>query len=59
MIMNLYKDYPEDNSSYIYYYDEDYNTQIALSKIDEKNLNQIASDINVDYVRMEKTSNID
>lgn len=59
MIMNLYKDNPEDNSSYIIYEDEDYNTQLALSKIDEKNLNQIASDINVDYVKMEKTSNID
>lgn len=47
-----------DDLYYISYRDEDFKEIIALSKLDEKNLKQIASDINIDYIRMSKTSNI-
>ena len=30
----------------------------AISKIDEKNLKQIATDIGIDYIQMSKTDNI-
>lgn len=33
--------------------------EIALSKIDEKNLEKIATDLNIDYIHMENQSNID
>jgi len=43
----------------LYYYDENYDRQPALSCIDEENLQTIASDMGVDYVHMTKTSQID
>lgn len=42
----------EEQPEYLYYYDEDYNHIKAVSKIDEKNLMQIASDLGVDYIHM-------
>ena len=59
MISEYYKDQPSSNFYYIYYYDEKSNMKTAISKIDETNLNKIASDLNIDYVQMSKTSNID
>lgn len=44
---------------YLHYYDDDYNRVKAISKIDEDNLKQIASDLGVDYVHMTKQSQID
>lgn len=35
---------------YLYYYDEDFNRKMGISKIDEKNLELIAEDLDVDYV---------
>ena len=35
-------------------YDSSYKHPVALSKIDEKNLKKIASDMNIDYIHMEK-----
>lgn len=40
------------------YYDENYNVQPALSKIDEDNLKAIASDMGVDYIHMTSQSQI-
>ena len=59
MISSAYKDETESSNSYIYYYDNDYNSVTAISKIDENNLKQIASDIGIDYIQMSKTENID
>ena len=59
MISSLYADEPESEFSYIYYYDENNNTRDAISKIDENNLKKIASDLQIDYIQMSKTSNID
>ena len=42
------------------YYIYDYDTHSdAISKIDEKTLKEIASDLEIDYVRMDKQSNVD
>lgn len=52
-IKNRYTDeisYIQDESSWPY--------SIAISKIDESNLKTIASDIGIDYIHMEKQSNI-
>ncbi len=49
----------DDEPEYVTYYDDDFNEQKALSKIDEKNLKSMAEDIGVEYVHMTKTSDID
>ena len=49
----------QDSDDYTYYL-HDYETHDdAISKIDEKNLNKIAEDLEVDYVKMDRQSNID
>ncbi|MBQ4521923.1 MAG: VWA domain-containing protein [Lachnospiraceae bacterium] len=48
----------EDKPEYLYYYDDDFNEVKAISKIDEGNLKQIASDLGIDYVHMTKQSEI-
>lgn len=47
-----------DEEEYLYYYDDDFNRKKAISKIDEKNLKSIASDLGVEYVHMTKQSKI-
>ena len=59
MVSRLYEDEPNSSSYYVYYYDNKYNKTTALSKIDEGNLKEVASDIGVSYVHMDKTSKID
>ena len=59
MINNGDEDEPDNPYSYIYYYDDNDKYVQAISKIDENNLKQIAQDIELDYIHMEKTSNID
>ena len=59
MVYSINEEDPTSDYYYIYYYDSDYNRITALSKIDEKNLKQIASDLKVDYIQMSKKSNID
>ncbi len=49
----------EDEPEEIYYYDENYDRQTAISKIDESNLKKIASDMGVSYVHMTSTAQID
>lgn len=48
----------EEEAEYVYYMDEDFNDVKAISKIDEDNLKQIASDLGLDYVHMTKQSQI-
>ena len=59
MVSRLYEDEPSSSSYYVFYYDNKYNKTTALSKIDEGNLKEIASDLGVGYVHMDKTSKID
>lgn len=58
MAYSMYMDGMDSKYRYLYYYDENYNMVTAISKIDEKNLKQIATDMGVDYIQMSKTSNI-
>lgn len=38
-------EYLEEESEYLYYYDDNYDKQLAVSRIDEENLKSIASDL--------------
>lgn len=49
----------EAESEYLYYYDENYDEQLAISKIDEDNLKSIAGDFGIDYVHMTNQCEID
>lgn len=49
----------DDEVEELYYYDENYDRQTALSVIDEDNLQSIASDMGIDYVHMTQQSKID
>ncbi len=59
MVSSLYADNPLSPSYYVYYYDENNSQVTAISKIDENNLKQVASEMGIDYIHMDKTSNID
>lgn len=48
----------ESEWEYLTYYDDNFDEQKALSKIDEKNLKSIASDFGVDYIHMTEQSKI-
>ncbi len=50
--------FTEDEPEYLYYYDDNFDKKKALSKIDEKNLGSIASDLELDYIHMTKPSDI-
>ena len=58
MVSSAYEDSVDSDYRYLYYYDESYNRVTAISKIDENNLKQIATDIGIDYIQMNKTSNV-
>ena len=58
MVRELYKDQPNSEYYYKYYYDENYKRQVALSKIDESNLNKLATDMSIEYIHMDRQSNI-
>lgn len=49
----------DDEPEYLTYYDDDFDEQTALSKIDEDNLEDIAGDLGISYIHMEKQSDID
>ncbi len=53
-------EYYEDESEaeYLHYYDDNYDEQLALSKIDEDNLKNIASDFGIQYVHMTSQNEI-
>lgn len=58
MVSSAYSEDPSSPYYYLNYYDDNYNNVPAISKIDEKNLKQIASDIGIDYIQMSKQTNI-
>ena len=58
MIDSLHEDDPGNDYYYIYYYDTNYNKVTALSKLDENNLKQMSTDLGIDYIKMNKTDNI-
>lgn len=49
----------EEEPKELYYYDDNFERRTALSKIDESNLKNIASDMGVSYVHMTSQSKID
>lgn len=49
----------DDKPEYLYYYDDDFERHKAISKIDEDNLKKIAGYFDIDYIHMNKQSNID
>lgn len=49
----------EDEVRYLEYYDSNYNTQTAISVIDEDNLRSIAGDLGVEYVHMTSNDRVD
>ena len=49
----------DDEPEYLYYYNEDYDEIKGVSKIDEDNLESIASDLDIPYVHMTKQAKID
>ena len=51
-------EYFEEESEYLYYYDDNYDKKMAISKIDEGNLKSIASDFGINYVHMTNQSEI-
>ena len=56
--MKVY-DILEEKQTYLQTHDNNYNKIDAISKIDEDNLKQIAKDMNIPYVHMKKTSDLD
>lgn len=48
----------EEETDYLYYYDEDFEEKLAISKIDEENLKSIAEDFGISYVHMTSQSEI-
>ena len=58
MVNSIYADNPSSEFYYLYYYDNNYNKTTALSKLDEKNLKQMAIDLGIDYIQMSKQDNI-
>lgn len=52
-----YEDWEEPRP--LEYYDDNYDTQTAVSVIDEKNLQSIASDFGVEYIHMTEPSQVD
>ena len=59
MVRNSFANDPSSELYYIYYYDDTtYEKVTAISKLDEKNLKQLAEDMKIDYIQMSKTSNM-
>ena len=59
MVRSSFADEPSSELYYIYYYyDITHEKVTAISKLDEKNLKQIAADMKIDYIQMSKTSNM-
>ena len=58
MVNSTYADDPNNDYYYKYYYDNNYKKVTALSKLDEKNLRQISTDLGIDYIQMNKQNNI-
>lgn len=48
----------DEEPTYLYYYDDNFDKVKAVSKMNEENLKSIASDLGVDYIHMTKQSDI-
>lgn len=48
----------DEEAEYLYYYDENYEEKLAISKIDEENLKSIAADFGINYVHMTSQSEL-
>lgn len=57
MINTTYEADPTSDFYYLYYYEE-FDKVTAISKIDEGNLKKIASDIKIDYIKMDANTNL-
>ncbi len=51
--------FDELEEQYLYYYDDNYNEKLAISKLDEGNLRDVAEDFDVEYIHMTEQSDID
>ena len=51
--------YTEDEPEYLYYYDDNFDQQPALSYIDEENLETLADDMGISYVHMTSQDKMD
>ena len=58
MVAKGYEDRPGSEYYYVSYYEE-YKRKAAISKIDENNLNKIASDMKIDYIKINNSLDID
>ena len=58
MVSSAFANDPFSPYYYKYYYDDKSQKITAISKLDEANLKQLAKDLNIDYIHMEKQSNI-
>ncbi len=62
MFREGYEDKPNDEYSYVYYYDDNEKStsyrKVAVSKLDENNLNKISSDLGIQYIKMDNPDNI-
>ena len=58
MVNSFHANNPNSIMYYIYYYDDNHKMTTALSKLDENNLKQIATDLGIDYIKMSKKDNV-
>lgn len=58
MINSTYVDNPSSDFYYKYYYDSSNKKVTALSKLDERNLKQISTDLGIDYIQMNRQNNV-
>lgn len=59
LVDESYKDQPNSDFYYKKYWDKESSKEVyAISKLDEKNLKQIAGDLGIDYIQMSKQDNI-
>lgn len=58
IVNSTYAEDPSSDYYYKYYYDNNFKKVTALSKLDEKNLRQISTDLGIDYIQMNKQNNV-
>ncbi len=59
MVNSMFANDPSNEDYYMYYYDENYKKNTSISKIDEKTLKQLSTDLKIDYIKMDNTAKID
>lgn len=48
-----------DTHEYVEYYDDNFNKKLAISSINEKNLEQIADDLGIEYLHVKRQSDVE